>query len=612
MIERPEKDVNTEPTNVTEPEIESTEPKAENAGQDTQEQGSTIFVKHVYDTKKPTKNGNVKRLLICLVALVLCGAVIGSIFLTKALLPEDPVTESSSVPEESTIPVVKYKDVVKDSFVEIDGQKVEVDTNIESVHFVNGYEEFTAVPFFTKAEPKKETTSSTSSTASSAASSATSSGTTSSETKKEYLYDTNWQVKDIDKSKTVSDAIFEAIENCLNISAFREMENSFASVEEYHKYYGMTDKLNAGIVVKFNDGTEDLMLTVGSAVANGESYYFMSSRSDTIYAITSDSAENFFCSTKEFADPTVVPAYVKTEDNKSYFNESGKLARFDSIKITGDVFGGKTYEFELNKGVSADYMPYRMKLPYSRPASDSFIGTLLNLIGDGIDASVLYSYSATDKDREECGLDNPKCIVEVKIKDYRLKLIIGGARNDGTESLSAMVEGKDQVYGIDQDDLAFLINASNDITQMFNPNFIMEDIYTLKSLDMKVKSGSYRFDIKHTARPDDEDVFDTEVKLGTSVMDTQSFKHLYQSVLMLSLLEFVTEAEKTEPVLAISFNFIEGGSKLVEFTESPDDMYHYTAWVDGTPLGEVLKSSVTYAMDNLEIYLNGGEVPDNW
>lgn len=612
MIERPEKDVNTEPTNVTEPQIENTEPKAENAGQDTQKQGSTIFVKHVYDTKKPTKNGNVKRLLICLVALVLCGAVIGSIFLTRALLPKDPVAESSSVPEESTISVIKYKDIVKDSFVEIAGQKVEVNTNIESVYFINNYEEFTVTPFFTKAEPKKETTSSTSSTTSSAASSATSSGTTSSEPQKEYLYDTNWQIKDIDKSKTVSDAIFDVIEDCLTVSAFREMENSFASVEEYHKYYGMSDKLNAGVVVKFNDGTDELMLTVGSAVANGESYYFMTSLSDTIYAITSDSANKFFCSTKEFADPTVVPAYVKTEDNKFYFSESGKLARFDSIKISGDVFGGKTYEFELNKGVSADYMPYRMRLPYSRPASDSFIGTLLNLIGDGIDASVLYSYSATDKDREECGLNNPKCIVEVKIKDYRLKLIIGGTRNDGTESLSAMVEGKDQVYGIDQDDLAFLINASNDITQMFNPNFIMEDIYTLKSLDMKVKSGSYRFDIKHTPRSDDEDIFDTEIKLGTSVMDTQSFKRLYQSVLMLALLEFVTEAEKTEPVLTVSFNFIEGGSKMVEFTESPDDMYHYIAWVDGTPLGEVLKSSVTYVMDNLEIYLNGGEVPDNW
>ena len=95
-------------------------------------------------------------------------------------------------------------------------------------------------------------------------------------------------------------------------------------------------------------------------------------------------------------------------------------------------------------------------------------------------------------------------------------------------------------------------------------------------------------------------------------MNTQSLKLIYQRVLMLSLTEYVLEEARTEPVFAVKFNFIEGGSKLVEFTESPDDIYHYTAWVDGTPLGEVIKSSVTDIIDCLDTYLSGGTVPDTW
>jgi hypothetical protein len=226
---------------------------------------------------------------------------------------------------------------------------------------------------------------------------------------------------------------------------------------------------------------------------------------------------------------------------------------------------------------------------------------------------VLYSYSVTDKDKEECGLDKPKGIIELTVGKYSYKLIIGGTRNDGTESLAAMVEGSDMVYGIDQKELAFIINASNNETTMFHASFILEDIYTIQSFEVKIGSEKHKFDLKHTQREADKDVYDTEVKLGKTVMNADYFKRIYGRVLMLTLVEYVTEAEKSEPVLTTTFNFI-GDSKprVVEFTESPDDMYHYTAWVDGTPLGEVLKSSIDDILDCVELYLNGSEVPDTW
>lgn len=575
------------------------EVKTEDTSKKEVAQESTIFAKHTYNTKKPAKNGNIKRLMICIVAVLLCGALVGGIVLIKGMIPE-PQKESSltaSAADEDKFVLLKKDDIVKPSTAVINGETVDVDTNIESIYFINGYDEFTVKPYFVEAT--QDTSSSSASTSSSAS---------------KYKYETKWYVEGIDKNLTVSSAIADKVKECLNLNAFKEIENNQGSVEEYHSYFGMKEKLTAGFVVKFNDGTEDLTVTVGIPLLTGEAYYMLTSLSDTVYAVKNSFAERYFCSTKEFADPTVIEPIVKTDANKDYFNQNGVLARFDKIKVSGEVFGNKTYEFGMSTGVSADYMPYKMTAPYNRPASDEFIGKILNIASKGLDATALYSYKITDNDIKECGFDKPKCVVELTVKDYSFKLIIGGNRNDETESMTAMIDGKTQAFGIDVDDIAFLVNASNDITKMFNQSFIREDIYKIKNFTVKTADGTTStFKLTHTLRAGETDVYDTVVKKGDTVMQTQSFKLIYQRVLMLSLMEFVTEANRSNTVLTVTFDYIDGSqSKVVEFTESPDDIYHYVAWVDGTPLGEILKASLDDVIECLDIYLEGGEVPDVW
>ena len=99
-------------------------------------------------------------------------------------------------------------------------------------------------------------------------------------------------------------------------------------------------------------------------------------------------------------------------------------------------------------------------------------------------------------------------------------------------------------------------------------------------------------------------------KKGNVEMDSQSFKYLYQIVLMLSLLQFSTEEEHIEPILSVRFKYIgDYKDKLLEITVSPHDQYHCIVWVDGTPLGEVLKTSVDDIITNLKVYNDGGKVP---
>ena len=569
---------------------------AENAGQPQ----STIFVKHEYNTKKPARNGGRRRVLVCVLSVVLCIAIAASVVLVVNLIP-NPNDTASSTPSSAgslSFSILSADDIIKSSFVDVDGQSVEVESNISGVGMYNYYGEYSLLPYYEKAEPKDETDTS------SDTSSASSSGS-----EKTYLYDTKWYINGISPELTLTKTISRHIRTCLNVSATKKMKNTFNSVGEYHAYYGIDDPTRV-FSVEFNDGTKTLEIRVGKQIATGDGNYLTVSGDDTVYIVSSDYISNYDYLPVNFADKTMVEKIEKTDDNASYFGNNDKLARFDYIKLSGSAVGDREIVFNMSTGSSADYMPYMMTVPYRRPASESFIENILNFASAGLDADTLYSFNCTDENFKACGFDRPNCVIELKAGDYHFKLTVGSLMGDGSDALSVLVDGKKQIFSLSTKMLDFV---TPDITKMFNQNFIMEDIYKLSDVTLADATGSYTFHLKHTPQSGNETAYDTVVTLNGSETDTKSFKMLYQRVLMLSLLSFTTEAEKTEPVLTVKMKAIADGSeKLIEFTESPNDIYHYIAWVDGVPLGEVLKSSVADVVTNLDIYVKGGEVPSAW
>lgn len=572
------------------------EDTAENAGQPQ----STIFVKHEYNTKKPARNGGRRRVLVCVLSVVLCIAIAASVVLVVNLIP-NPNDAASSTPSSAgslSFSILSADDIIKSSFVDVDGQSVEVESNVSGVGMYNYYGEYSLLPYYEKAEPKDETDTS------SDASSASSSGS-----EKTYLYDTKWYINGISPELTLTKTIARHIRTCLNLSATKKLENTFGSVDEYHAYYGIDDPTRV-FSVEFNDGTKTLEIRVGKQIATGDGNYLTVSGDDTVYIVSSDYISNYDYLPVNFADKTMVEKIEKTDDNASYFGNNDKLARFDYIKLSGSAVGDREIVFNMSTGSSADYMPYMMTVPYRRPASESFIENILNFASAGLDADTLYSFNCTDENFKACGFDRPNCVIELKAGDYHFKLTVGSLMGEGSDALSVLVDGKKQIFSLSTKMLDFV---TPDITKMFNQNFIMEDIYKLSDVTLADATGSYTFHLKHTPQSGNETAYDTVVTLNGSETDTKSFKMLYQRVLMLSLLSFTTEAEKTEPVLTVKMKAIADGSeKLIEFTESPNDIYHYIAWVNGVPLGEVLKSSVADVVTNLDIYVKGGEVPSAW
>jgi hypothetical protein len=179
--------------------------------------------------------------------------------------------------------------------------------------------------------------------------------------------------------------------------------------------------------------------------------------------------------------------------------------------------------------------------------------------------------------------------------------------------LAVMIDGRPQIFSVSMDTFTFASAISSDITVAFNNKFILENITALKTFKITTGGKTHEVSLSHTKRDDSENSYNTTVKYGNAEMNTQSFKNLYHRILSLSLIDFVTEAKKTDTVLSMTFVFNDGAaSKTVEFTEKADDMYHYIAWVDGVPLGEVLKTTVDDVVENLEVFVTGGEVPSVW
>lgn len=581
-----------ETTSSTEVEsvAENGDTATETAAEETGKEQSTIFQKHIYEDKAPMKKGNKKRALTCIIAIALCVAIASSVFLVIKLVPNESGSSPNSSTVDYSVKLLDYDEIVKPSTVEINGEQVEVDNNIKSVSIYNHYESYSFAPYYEPAAEK-----STSSTASS--------------DKKTYLYDTKWKVNGIDTSLTENDTIAKHIKTCLTVTAMRVMENTFDTLEEYYAYYGL-DESTRGFTVEFTDSEEDLVVIVGDQLPSKDANYVTVSGDEKVYAVSSDYIKNYDYLPVDFADMTVVDKLEKTDENSSYFNSSDELARFDYINISGKIFGDDVLHFEMSEGPSADFMPYTMKTPYNRPVDETFIESILTLASDGIEASRLYTFNGTAENQKLTALDDPACVIELKIGEYYFKLTVGGTLQENSTSLPVMADDRPQIFTIDASCFDFI---TTDYTKLFNSNIIMENIYTLDKVTIKDSTGNYTFDLTHTPVDGSEDVFNTTVMLGNTELKDKNFKSLYHRVLMLSLLDFSLEEAKADPILSVTFDYIDGyETKLLEFTVSPRDSYHCVAWVNGQPLGEVLKSSVDDIIKNLETLVSGGDVPESF
>lgn len=569
MSDLPEKNQNAEPNTEVTPDSKPT------SAFDTD--NSTIFVKHTYNTKKPAGKSDLKRVIICVVALILCAAIIvGAVVLTKKNSKANKETESatsSAVEEESF--TLGLTEKVKRNTVSIEGHTFTTDTNIIFAEFCNYYSQYTAETDFE--EPGDDAEDKT-------------------------VAVTKWRLIGIEPDMTLSDTIGDQVNSCIDFTYSKTLDDP---KESDFTACGLDDPTRI-FTVKFSDGTEDLVIKIGKQLANGSSNYATVSGYDKIFISPSSYVAKLDCLPVDYADMTVTAPIESNDGTAAYYNDKEALSAFDYIKLSGRIFGDKPVTIAMSTGASSKYMPYTMTAPYNRPVSEQYVQNFLNLCTNGITSTGLFSFNATAENREQCGLNDPNCIIEMKVGSYHFKLTIGGMLVENSNELSAVVDGKQQIFKLKAEDFNFI---DSDLKKMFNSNIIMEEIYNIKRLTITDSNGTHRFDLKHTVVDETNKVKETEVKLDGKTVEAQSFKTLYQRILLVSLVSFTVDEEKADPVLTLKYEFIENyPARTVSFTPAQGDAYHYIAWVDGAPMGEVLKSTLDDIAKELDAYVKGGTV----
>lgn len=388
-----------------------------------------------------------------------------------------------------------------------------------------------------------------------------------------------------------------------SITAKQLIEENAQDMEKY----GLKDTA-ANAVVSFTDGTE-VGLNIGIEAPTGSATYICRAGSNDVY-IASTYLVSYLLKTRyAYVDTKVMVDYdsetqpvisritVKKPDEEDVVIEAlppaeeGEIAKtFNTHKFTSPF----NIEIEQTKGQSLVYGLYGL--------------TALEAVWVGLE----------EKDYSLSGLDNPSCEVEMQVggKTYTLTLglpvVAENENEDGVTERS--LKG---YYGVFSEvpDVLYIFPPSAlpwlyiDYESIMSGLFMLPYIYSVSDVIVETNDadiGTLNFKIVG-----DEDEYKFYLD-GKEITDQSRFKTLYQFLIGASAETLYTE-EATLPMIArYTYKYKDTALKddVVEFYESDDRKI--IIYVNGEPLFKCRALYTARLMQNLEAFLNGGELSVNW
>ncbi len=223
-----------------------------------------------------------------------------------------------------------------------------------------------------------------------------------------------WYMKDIEKRKVDSSLIRNFADSAVSLKGV-PLESGEDAL------FGFDDPAYT-VAVK----TEENEYTVvfGDEMASGGRYMKVSGGADGIYSASADTVKALCKKSIDFASKTAYSQVEFKTDTSEYRNSGGALERFDSLTVSGTRYGG-TYKFVMNdNAVTKNSVPYLVVTPQNAYAGN--VDTLMKLYTDSLGVEGGYSYTATDSDLKEYGLDDPdyQFVLNIKGEEKTFKISI--------------------------------------------------------------------------------------------------------------------------------------------------------------------------------------------
>lgn len=419
-----------------------------------------------------------------------------------------------------------------------------------------------------------------------------------SETSGEEYYWTSAELKGVPPDDSV---VRSFIANLASLPASRTVEENAADLAKY----GL-DTPKATAELRFDDGTGIKMRFGIQNPADSESVYFCD-EDGKVSLVNYQAALPALSDVKRFAKLTLTEAYSSSENNEleylgitrpdleapveiRYMSELAELSgdddhiisTFNTHRFTSPI----TAEVDAESGKSVCYGVY------------------------GLTMSACEYLEQTEENMKACGLDELRATVRFKYGGREYELKIGGVREavrdeEGSVIYAAgyyaVLNGYSGIYSIAREKAPWVTLQINDV---ISRRPLSPYIYSVESVEVALPNGSFKFDIDGVSK-----LF----SCGGKQLLGDEFRSYYQTLIGSVGEEIYTGEVSGTPIASVTFNYksdyfdVYGKrSDTLSYYES-DDRKCVVA-LNGTPIFKVRSVYVDRLAENTDALLNGGKV----
>ena len=408
-----------------------------------------------------------------------------------------------------------------------------------------------------------------------------------------------WALEGYDPSLIASSSVNAAADNLATVYAVRIMETDLSQKE----LYGLNKPLVTAEVFMREGKGENYTLTVGGASPDGSGYYATVTGDNNIYLISTGTVNNFNKKPEALAnsvviDPPVIDNVSKRTDKKYYDEETGYLASYDSIELSGSKYSTKAV---ITPIADNDFVECNIDLGnYSRYADPEMVSEMFGLMTNGLVAMDTYVLEPTAAQIKQYGLESPEYLINIKAGSINVTL--KATLYDKTNNYYAVtVNGKNAIYSVSADALTMLDLKVEDYFYQF---VFQEFIHDFKNITVEAPEKTYSFDIKHDTSNDTITATSNGKKVDDALLSTY-----YQYYLILSP---EVQSSYTDGKVELKATFTPKSNAkaptVIELVKQ--SARRFLVRIDGTDLGIVSSQELDPLIVYAEYVMNNKGIPE--
>ena len=408
-----------------------------------------------------------------------------------------------------------------------------------------------------------------------------------------------WSIEgmDIDQrllSSSRFDSLVTAVDKMVARSVVEEAPTDLAQ-------YGL-DKPQATVTVNYTD--DSFLLKIGDTVTSGSANYVMINDDPTVYSyytyeinilMTADWLSMINTAVTPSYDSSSAPEIKKITVSRKDLDKPIILEKLpdvpegsDSIQVYGYSFTspGDVY-LDLNSGSEFLYAMY------------------------GLSASKAAYVGVTDELKEQTGLDDPFCEVDMLVEDVVYRLYIGNAVTeeitDGeTGEVTAEVIG---YYGICNKvpDVIYVFGTSSLIWVTMEPDTYMSELFLVPYIydieTVRYHDGNVDFTVTITGNNDENAMY-----MDGKEIDAGLFRSFYQFLVSCRGEEMYTDGARGDFIAEFTYHYEDDrGDDTVTFYSSDEDRTVIIA-INGSNMFKTKWNYGTRLLENAQAFVSGGEI----